>query len=62
MEIGSRNGSFPQWNLELVETFSGEGKISMETPEQYLKNADECDRLASQIPTHAESLRKIAEA
>ena len=34
----------------------------METREQYLKNADECDRLASQIPAHAASLRKIAEA
>ena len=34
----------------------------METASQYLKYAAECEALAKQLPEHAESLRKIAEA
>ena len=34
----------------------------METAEQYFKYAAECERLANQLPAHAEALQKIAEA
>jgi ferric-dicitrate binding protein FerR (iron transport regulator) len=34
----------------------------MEKPDQYLKYAEDCERMAASIPTHAEALRSIAEA
>jgi hypothetical protein len=34
----------------------------METAEQYLEMAAECDRLAGQLPAHAADLQSIAEA
>ena len=47
---------------KLNKRFPGEGNISMETAEQYFRFAVECERLANQLPAHAEALQKIAEA
>jgi hypothetical protein len=34
----------------------------MRNSQDYLKYAEECERLAQQIPMHAQSLRQIADA
>jgi len=34
----------------------------METVEQYLKYAKDCDRMSTEIPAHAETLKVIADA
>ena len=34
----------------------------METSDQYLKYADDCDRMSKEMPAHAETLKVIANA
>ena len=34
----------------------------METSEQYLKYAEDCDRMSKEMPAHAETLKVIADA
>jgi len=34
----------------------------METSEQYLKYAEDCDRMSKELPAHAETLKAIADA
>ena len=34
----------------------------METSEQYLKYAEDCDRMSKELPAHAETLKVIADA
>ena len=34
----------------------------METSEQYLKYAEDCDRMSKELPAHAETLKIIADA
>ena len=34
----------------------------METSDQYLKYADDCDRMSKEMPAHAETLKVIADA
>jgi len=34
----------------------------METSEQYLKYAEDCDRMSKELPAHAKTLKVIADA
>ena len=37
-------------------------EYQMETSDQYLKYADDCDRMSKEMPAHAETLKVIADA